>query len=106
LARGFNNYSFRLRGRARRRGRFKHPAYGEPGWSPPLWFCHILMKFHTRFQHLKKIVVSVLSRLDNCSSSFGTDNCPAGAIFSERSLGKSLVPNLLKSHHVCTWFMA
>jgi hypothetical protein len=31
-------------------------------------------------------VISGLSRLDNCSSSFGSDNCLAGAIFSERSL--------------------
>ena len=50
-------------------------------------------------------VISGLSELDNCSSGFGIDNCPAGAIFSERSLAKSLVPNLLESHHVCTWFM-
>jgi len=30
---------------------------------------------------------------------------PGGATFSEYSLGKSPVPTLLKSHHVCTWFM-
>ena len=36
-------------------------------------------------------VISGLYGLGICSSNFGIDNCPAGATFSERSLGKSIV---------------
>ena len=37
-------------------------------------------------------VISGLYGLGICSSNFGIDSCPAGATFSERSLGKSIGP--------------